>query len=436
MPAPQPSSVSFFRPFHFKCNPFHLDICSNQIQTLSPQACYSSLLRCEVAVRKALLIRNWTLLSAFFLFVLNAAALAQSTACFTEVDSPAGMTPEGLAVGDFNHDGKLDASVIGSSSSRTMISMMGSGDGHLVKQVKYLSILPRDVAVADMNGDGNLDVVVANEVPQLNAGQVKVFLGNGDGTFRLGTIAQVTDNVERVALADFNHDGKLDAIIETGVFAGTDRVQLLLGNGDGTLQPPVSEYILPNYPEALAVADLNADGKSDVLTLTENSTGVGLVLSVLLGNGDGTFQPATQYTNGSNANTSAIATGDFNGDGILDVALAANQFELWYGTGGGNLAAPINITAQVTGYIATADLTGSGRLDLVALGGGGIAVLFNSGGGTFQTPQSVHARHAAFQIVPGDFNNDGKPDLALTFFQNGQVGVLLNCSTSAAHPGS
>jgi hypothetical protein len=375
-------------------------------------------------------------LFAFFLFVLTAPALAQSTACFTEVDSPAGMSPEAVAVGDFNHDGKLDASVIGSSSSRTMISMMGVGDGHLMQQVKYLSVLPRDVAVADMNGDGNLDAVVANEVPQRNAGQVKVFLGNGDGTFRLGTIAQVTDNVERVRLADFNGDGKMDAIIETGVFAGPDQVQLLLGNGDGTLQPPVPEYIMPNYPEGLAVADLNADGKSDVLTLTANSTGVGQVLSVLLGNGDGTFQTATQYTNGSNANTSGIATGDFNGDGILDVALAANQFELFYGTGGGNLAAPIIIPAPVTLYIASADLTGSGRPDLIAFGGGGIAVLFNSGGGTFQTPQNVHVRHQGLQIIPGDFDNDGKPDLAFPFFENGQVGVLLNCSTSAAHPGS
>jgi hypothetical protein len=369
-------------------------------------------------------------LSIFCLLSFATVTHAQSTVCFTEVDSPANTTPDRLAVGDFNHDGKLDAAVVGSSSSRNVFSMMGSGDGHLAKQAKYFSLLPRDVAIGDMNHDGNLDAVVANEVPQLNAGQVKVLLGNGDGTFRLGSNAQVTNNVERVALTDFNNDGNLDALIETGVFAGIDQIQLMLGNGDGTLQAPVSVDILPNYPNALAVADLNGDGNPDALALTENSTGSALILSVLLSNGNGTFQSATQYTAIGNSNTLGIATADFNGDGIVDVALAVNQFEIFYGTGGGNLAAPVTFAAQVTQDIDTADFLGTGFPDLVAPGGAGVEVLINSGGGTFQTPQNVRARHAMNQVVTGDFNNDGKPDLALAYFDSGQIGVLLNCAAS------
>jgi hypothetical protein len=368
---------------------------------------------------------------------LSSAGWSQ-TACFTETDSASGPNPERIAVGDFNSDGKLDAVQLGSASSRIMVSLMGLGEGHLLKQAKYISILPRDVAVGDMNGDGKLDAVVANEVPLLGAGQVKVFLGNGDGTFRIGTIAQVSNNVERVALADVNHDGKLDAVIETGVFTGPDLVQVLLGNGDGTLQSPVVVYTLPNYPQALAVADLNSDGNPDVLALTSNANDSALAVSVLLGKGDGTFQAGVQYST-VQGNTSSLVTGDYNQDGNTDVALAAGgSFVIFFGTGGGVLGAPVTIPSA-TGVgvsIAAADLTGSGRQDLIGIGGNNqgksaVVVLFNSGGGTFLTPQIIPVHNAPLQIVSGDFNGDGKPDLALAYFTETDLGVLLNCSTPA-----
>jgi hypothetical protein len=154
--------------------------------------------------------------------------------------------------------------------------------------------------VADFNNDGKLDLLTANGV--LN-------LGNGDGTFRLGT--PVPTGV--LAVADFNGDGKPDILEQ-----GTGTLLVLLGNGDGTFQAPVSTASNANLTVAGAV-DLNADGKADVVGIFNGA------LMVYLSKGDGTFSAGVSYSLGSAYISGVLSFGDFNGDGKMDVAVGEGK---------------------------------------------------------------------------------------------------------------
>src|SRR5579864_6198422 len=178
---------------------------------------------------------------------------------------------------------------------------------------------PLSVVAADVNGDGKLDVIVANSV----SGTVGVLLGNGDGTF-LPVVLYSSGGLraESIVAADLNGDGKLDLVVAScvpsGSNCGSGLVGVLLGNGDGTFQPAVTYSTGPFSATAVAVADLNGDGKPDLIAINTVST---FGLGVLLGNGDGTFQPVV--TTNFNGTASSIATADVNGDGKMDVVMVA-----------------------------------------------------------------------------------------------------------------
>jgi hypothetical protein len=287
------------------------------------------------------------------------------------------LGPGSLAVGDFNGDGKLDLAVTNTGVS----ILLGNGDGTFRSPVNYATgDSPSSVATGDFNGDGKLDLAVANSGADNGVGSVSVLLGRGDGTFDSAVNYSGGFGSLSLAVGDFNRDGKLD-LVEANF--GTSNVTILLGNGDGTFQAPRS-YGTNGAPTSVAVGDFNGDGKLDlvVANLVNDSGGAGS-MGVLLGNGDGTFQPVVNYSLGSNPDS--VAVGDFNGDAKLDLAVAnsggyGNQasMKLLLGNGNGTFQPALEYVGAGSpnpSSLALGDFNGHGRLDLAVADGSTVATL-------------------------------------------------------------
>jgi hypothetical protein len=321
--------------------------------------------------------------------------------------------PVSIAIADVNGDHKPDL-VVANGGSNTVGVLLGNGDGTFQPAVTYGSggMFPVSVAVADVNGDGKPDLFVANECADSNCNSsVGVLLGNGDGTFRAAvTYSSGGMYGLSVAVADVNGDGKPDLLVANGCasfkLCGTKgAVAVLLGNGDGTFQAAIEYLSGGAYPYSLKVADLNGDGKLDVIAANSDSGNVG----VLLGNGNGTFQKAVTYSSGETIRVvqiSSVAVADVNGDGHPDLLLTTGS--------------------------AGADGNNPGE----------VALLLGNGDGTFQG--AVNYPSGGYQlrgVAVGDVNGDGRPDVLLAnscVVNNlndcggpvnkirGVVGVLLN----------
>jgi YD repeat-containing protein len=294
------------------------------------------------------------------------------------------------------------------------------------------------VATGDFNGDGKADMAVFSGGSGTGNGSVSVYLSNGDGTFALASGSPITINnfdPYGAVTGDFNDDGKLDlAVIDTN-----GNLAMLLGNGNGTfaLRSPV--FMDCYGPVSVVVADFNRDGKLDLAvpcgnTVPNNTWGI----IVLLGGGDGTFSPAfgtpILFNDGS---IQAAVAGDFNGDGIPDLATtSAGQASILLGNGDGTFTeasgSPITVGNENMA-IATADFNGDGKADLVVgdFYYGQVDVLWGNGDGTFHSgPKwSVGGGGGANAIVVADFNMDGAPDLAVA---NQYYGTVSYLSPSAA----
>ena len=271
---------------------------------------------------------------------------------------------------------------------------------------------PNDLVVGDFNGDGIPDLAAPNSA----TGAVAVFLGKGDGTFQAAKFASTGQGTMPLALAvaDFNGDGMLDLAVALG---NQGAIAILLGNGDGTFQPPREVPTAGSglyYPVALTLGDFNHDGRLDIAT-ANNSIGA----SVLLGNGDGTFQPYKLL--GSSSGPTWIASGDFNNDGNLDLAVTtgANTVDISLGNGDGTFETYSSVaTGSGTNpqFVAASDLDGDGNLDLVVAcyGANAAGVLLGNGDGTFLPIELYAAGAGPIALTVGDLNLDGIPDLVVT----------------------
>lgn len=324
-------------------------------------------------------------------------------------------TTQSLVVGDFNGDGKLDLAV---ATGASISMLLGKGDGTFnVTSFPTTALSVGTLVAGDFNGDGKLDLAY----PDLLSNLLHLLLGNGDGTFaEVSTTAVGSDPVWTVA-GDFNGDGKLDLAV---VNRADGNVSILLGNGDGTFFPKSSVKV-GNKPNSVAVADFNTDGKIDLAVVNSGSNSV----SILLGAGDGTFTLKSLVRTG--ASPYGIVASDFNGDGKLDLAVtntcgnASSCSPLEFGsvsvlTGAGD--GTFTVTSKVlTDYhkplgIAAGDFNADGKTDLAIVGliESSAFILPGNGKGGFGAPVPMNgpAFPLAGYIAVGDFNRDGRLDFA------------------------
>ena len=341
-----------------------------------------------------------------------------------QVNYAVGSDPDAVAAGAFSGNGHLDLAVANSGSNDVSV-LLGNGDGTFQPQVTYAVGSDPDAIVAgDFNGDGRLDLAVVNAGNYPSTGTVSVLLGIGDGTFRAPTTYGVGTRPSAIVAGDFTGDGHLDLAVAD---AGDNDVSVLLGDGDGAFQPQVV-YAVDSSPSAIVAGNFNDDGHLDLAVANLLSDDV----SVLMGSGDGTFGPQVTYAVGSEPES--LVAGDFRGDGQIDLAVA-NSSENTQNTGGtGTISMLLNNgdgTFQPQGEprntvggspqaVVAGDFTGSGRLDLAVSDTLGVQMLLGNGDGTFQPAQTV-AEGIQDALVAGDFNGDGRLDLAVTEFDSIQI---------------
>jgi hypothetical protein len=349
-----------------------------------------------------------------------------------------GSSPYGAITSDFNRDGRTDLAV-NNSGDTTVSVLLGNGDGTFQPAVAYfVGDTPNFIAAGDLNRDTFTDLVVV-----LNVGAVGVLLGNGNGSFQpVQTFGPVDTSSFAVGVGDFNGDGKPDITVTRSFLNGGTGAQILFGNGDGTFQPAV-EYVMPGYAAySLAVADLNADGKDDLIVAAFSASGLDGVGDVLLSQANGTFGSSLVIPMDF---AWFVAPGDFNGDGIADVVFAttdisthANRLESLFGGTFARASSPSANSSSTNDpyFLAVGDLNGDRKPDLAIVNYASTNLFLNNGDGTFQ-PGASYSVDSVNTVAPGDFDGDGLLDLAVVRSCPGRpdctvgsVSMLLNRSAN------
>lgn len=332
-----------------------------------------------------------------------------------------------LASGDVNHDGKPDVVALVSSDGGASAEVhVLLGDGTTLSDINGqvpapanatpLSADPsaRSMLIADVNGDGFGDVLV--DSPATDA--VEVYLSKGDGFLKQPVSTQI-GAVANFAVADVNHDGKPDLIAGSNVYAG---------NGDGTFAAPVKVSQLT--PGLVAIADVNGDGNPDIISATTDSK-----VEIALGDGNGTFQTPTVFNDGISS-PKQIAVADLNGDKHADVAVLGNDGTvsvLLNDASGAMRKATTYATGSNPGYMLVADFAGTGRPEIdvsAGLSDPTDYVLTNKGDGTFIATANPTGEFGHLSAVTGDFNGDGKLDYART--RTDALAVFINTTQTVS----
>jgi hypothetical protein len=407
-----------------------------------------------------------------------AAATADSFFLPVATFATAGIGATSVAIFDANGDSIPDLVVAnacgselpdGTCAGGTVSVLLGNGDGTFQAATTYPTggFSSFNVIAADANGDGKTDLIVSNacggDVSCNGTKTMSVLLGKGDGTFQPALISNVsTLSSQSLAVGDLNGDGYLDAVTllcGPNCFAGTGKVAVQFGKGNGQFKAPVLYSSGGQDPVSVSVADLNHDGHLDIVvancsleTGQDPCPGTG-GLAILMGKGNGTFAAPVTYDTAVET-PRALTVGDVNGDGIPDIVVSAEQcavcsnqggISILLGKGDGTFQPAVTFASGAldANAVQLADLNGDGKLDLlvsntqVSYGAvhSAVSVLLGNGDGTFQSP-SVYdpGGFTSDAVAAADVNNDHKMDAVVvddcssqtTCSSGSLVGVLLN----------
>lgn len=333
-------------------------------------------------------------------------------------------SPRTVAVGDLTGDGFLDMVTSNGSPSNSVSVLIGDGNGGFGPQTEFPAGADSvDLALGDVNGDGDLDVVTANN----DSANVSVLLGDGEGGLSAPTDFAVLAGLTSVALGDVNGDGDLDIVtcnkyIQNEAAAG---MSVLLGNGDGTFGSSTN-YPISSTPQSVVLGDVSDDGNLDAVL----SSDVGGKVFVVLGDGMGGFGAATEFPAQYGTNDSAL--GDLNSDGDLDIVTAnsgSDTLSVLIGNGHGAFANPTQFGAAPSPKaVALGDVNGDGDVDAVSANadGNNMSVLLGNGSGGLGSKSDFDIGSHAYSAALGDLNGDGKLDIASSSSPANSAYVLLN----------
>jgi hypothetical protein len=324
--------------------------------------------------------------------------------------------PYVVGVGDFNKDGVPD--LITDCTDGWAIQL-GNGDGTLQPPVYVATnggANQGSIVTGDFNNDGNLDFAVTYG-PSSTPGALTIFLGNGAGGFTTGAsyslLGEVgwNDTAGGLVAADLRGNGHLDLLV---LDPSKNSVDVFLGNGDGTFQTPTAVTVpQAGYSGAMAAADLNHDGKAD-LVVASNANLDGIY--VLIGNGDGTFKSPVFYAQGSNSGALAIAIGQLikgdNGDVVMGTG---NGAYVYINNGDGTFKTPVLYGPSWIDSIVIADINGDNKDDLVvsSYSSSAVWVMLGNGKGGFTAGSSFATDGYPNNVVVADFNSDNKLDFVV-----------------------
>jgi hypothetical protein len=309
--------------------------------------------------------------------------------------------PQGIAAGDFNGDGKSDLAVVLQNAQFSMAVLLGTGAGGFGPATYYPNTSGFDSPYAlasDLNNDGRVDVLIMHSIdcfgpePCHGARIVTLMVGNGDGTFQPARDIDVNTFPYSFALGDFNRDG----IKDLAVGGSNTELSILLGVGDGTFGAPTVMQLVPggdlfSASNDVDIADFNRDGIEDLTVPLGNGNGTAIVL----GNGDGTFRVITRILEEAVSAPQGQAVADFNGDGFLDIARGmadglGGLIHVLHGNGDGTFqpivryAVPSTLTNQGGGWLIAGDFNGDSKPDLAleVRGNGATDIFLNTTGST------------------------------------------------------